>query len=211
MARLRAGLAEKGAAWLQEELAAKAALQLRALARQLGVPQTAGGINLAKAQLADSVLQKLTEQARLQFWKDVLVIGGFVSRFYARCVCFLHCNAPLCAGGAGHQRGEKHLVTCHPEVFPSPAIENAKPFAVEADGAPGVLVVRVLQDCHTDMMTLHVEWMARAPEHVARTFTEKIVWSLLDAQPPEVAGNKRASGFLVAETPSKAKRSSWCT
>ena len=29
----------------------------------------------AKAQLADSVLQKLTEQARLHFWKDVLVIS----------------------------------------------------------------------------------------------------------------------------------------
>ena len=65
-----------------------------------------------------------------------------------------------------------------------------------ADGAP-----RLVGDCDTDRMTLHVEWMARAPENVARTFTEEkdMVWSLLGAQ-PEVASNKRAAGFLVEET-----------
>ena len=108
-----------------------------------------------------------------------------------------HGNARLCAGRAGHQRGD--LVTCYQGVFPYPAMENAKPFAVEAccrfkschlfsmaDGA--LLVGRMVQDCDTDMMTLHAECMARAPENVARTFTEEIdmVWSLFDAQ-PEVA------------------------
>ena len=93
-------------------------------------------------------------------------------------------------------QGEKRLVTCHQKGFPYPAIEDAKPFAVEAfchfkschlfsvaDGAPRVLVGRVLQDCDTDMMTLRVELMARVPENVARTFTEEkdMVWSLLDA------------------------------
>ncbi|CAJ1394992.1 unnamed protein product [Effrenium voratum] len=163
---------------LEEELAAKAVVELCTLAPQLGVPQRAGGINLAKAQLADSVLQKLTEQepipepaarepepaaqagddlqvqasgrasepdsaarvlaaARVADWSgqvENVLIGGerlavlakvgdeqqvakLIEEKGAQALCF---------------KGEKHLVTCHQEVFPYAAIQNAKPFAVEA-------------------------------------------------------------------------------
>ena len=62
MATLRAGLAEKGKAWLQQEVAAKAQLQLRALARRLDVRQRVAGSNVTKADLAAAVVEQLCGQ-----------------------------------------------------------------------------------------------------------------------------------------------------
>ena len=85
-------------------------------------------------------------------------------------------------GRAGHQRsGHPRRKSCH--------LFNM------ADGAPRALVGRVLQDCDTDIMILHVEWMAQAPADVARTFTEEKDM-VLHAK-PEIASNKR----VVEETP----------
>ena len=62
MATLRAGLAEKGKAWLQQEVAAKAQPQLRALARLLDVRQWVAGSNVTKADLAAAVVEQLCGQ-----------------------------------------------------------------------------------------------------------------------------------------------------
>ncbi|CAJ1394544.1 unnamed protein product, partial [Effrenium voratum] len=62
VATLRAGLAEKGKAWLQQEVAAKAQLQLRALARRLDVRERVAGSNVTKADLAAAVVEKLCPQ-----------------------------------------------------------------------------------------------------------------------------------------------------
>ena len=63
MATLRAGLSEKGKAWLQQEVAAKAKPQLRALAQQLDVRQWVAGSNVTKADLAAAVVEKLCPHA----------------------------------------------------------------------------------------------------------------------------------------------------
>ena len=73
VATLRAGLAEKGKAWLQQEVAAKAQLQLRALARRLDVRQWVAGSNVTKADLAAAVVEQLCPQARIEIWRVLLV------------------------------------------------------------------------------------------------------------------------------------------
>ncbi|CAJ1366483.1 unnamed protein product, partial [Effrenium voratum] len=62
VATLRAGLSEKGKAWLQQEVAAKAQPQLRALARQLDVRQRVAGGKVTKADLAAAVVEQLCGQ-----------------------------------------------------------------------------------------------------------------------------------------------------
>ncbi|CAJ1444077.1 unnamed protein product, partial [Effrenium voratum] len=62
VATLRAGLSEKGTAWLQQEVAAKAQPQLRALARQLDVRQRVAGGKVTKADLAAAVVEQLCGQ-----------------------------------------------------------------------------------------------------------------------------------------------------
>ena len=66
VATLRAGLAEKGKAWLQQEVAAKAQPQLCALARRLDVRQRVAVSNVTKADLAAAVVEKLCPQARTE-------------------------------------------------------------------------------------------------------------------------------------------------
>ena len=63
VATIRAGLAEKGKAWLQQEVAAKAQPQLCALARQLNVRQRVAGGKVTKADLAAAaVVEQLCGQ-----------------------------------------------------------------------------------------------------------------------------------------------------
>ena len=74
VARLQAGAAQRGKAWLQQEVAAKARPQLRALARQLDVRQRrVGGSKVTKADLAAAVVEQLCPQARIEIWKVLLV------------------------------------------------------------------------------------------------------------------------------------------
>ena len=73
VARLQAGAAQHGKAWLQQEVAAKARPQLRALARQLDVRQWVAGSNVTKADLAAAVVEQLCPQARIEIWKVLLV------------------------------------------------------------------------------------------------------------------------------------------
>ena len=73
MATLRAGLSEKGKAWLQQEVAAKAQPQLRALARRLDVRRVAGS-SVTQADLAAAVVEKLCPQARIEIWRVLLVL-----------------------------------------------------------------------------------------------------------------------------------------
>ena len=73
VARLQAGVAQHGKAWLQQEVAAKAQPQLRALARQLDVRQWVAGSNVTKADLAAAVVEKLCPQARIEIWRVLLV------------------------------------------------------------------------------------------------------------------------------------------
>ena len=73
VATLRAGLSEKGKAWLQQEAAAKAQAPLCALARQLDVRQWVAGSNVTKADLAAAVVEQLCPQARIEIWKVLLV------------------------------------------------------------------------------------------------------------------------------------------
>ena len=70
VARLQAGAAQHGKAWL-----AKAQPQLRALARQLDVRQRqrVAGSNVTKADLAVAVVEKLRPQARIEIWRVLLV------------------------------------------------------------------------------------------------------------------------------------------
>ena len=72
VATLRAGLSEKGKAWLQQEMAAKAQPQLRALARRLDVRHWVAGSNVTKADLAAAVVEKLCPQARIEIWRVLL-------------------------------------------------------------------------------------------------------------------------------------------
>ena len=67
VARLQAGAAQHGKAWLQQEVAAKAQPQLRALARQLDVSK------VTKADLAAAVVEQLCPQARIEIWKVLQV------------------------------------------------------------------------------------------------------------------------------------------
>ena len=60
VATLRAGLAEKGKAWLQQEV--KAQPQLCALARQLDARQRVAGGKVTKADLAAAVVEQLCGQ-----------------------------------------------------------------------------------------------------------------------------------------------------
>ena len=77
VARLQAGAAQHGKAWLQQEMAAKAQPQLRALARRLDVRQWVAGSNVTKADLAAAVVEKLCPQARpqarIEIWRVLLV------------------------------------------------------------------------------------------------------------------------------------------
>ncbi|CAJ1441414.1 unnamed protein product, partial [Effrenium voratum] len=118
--------------------------------------------------------------------------------------------------------GDKHLVTSH-HVVPFPEIDGAKPFAVEAfchfknchlfnmaDGAPRLLVGKPIQDCDTDLMTCHVEWMARANDDVVRSVVaERDTVCHLLGMKPELASKMRTAEMLVARTPSKVTCSSW--
>ena len=107
--------------------------------------------------------------------------------------------------------GDKHLVTAHHHVVPFPEIDGAKPFAVEAFcHAPRLLVGKPIQDCDTDLMIYHVEWMARANDDVVRSVVAErdMVCHLLGMK-PELASKKRMAEMLVASTPSKVTCSSW--
>ena len=77
VARLQAGAAQHGKAWLQQEMAAKAQPQLRSLARRLDVRQWVAGSNVTKADLAAAVVEKLCPQARpqarIEIWRVLLV------------------------------------------------------------------------------------------------------------------------------------------
>ena len=77
VARLQAGAAQHGKAWLQQEMAAKAQPQLRALARRLDVRQWVAGSNVTKADLAAAVVEKVCPQARpqarIEIWRVLLV------------------------------------------------------------------------------------------------------------------------------------------
>ena len=75
VARLQAGAAQHGKAWLQQEVAAKAQPQLRALARQLDVRQRVAGSNVTKADLAAAVVEQLCPQARIEIWRVLLVFA----------------------------------------------------------------------------------------------------------------------------------------
>ena len=70
VARLQAGAAQHGKAWLQQEVAAKAQPQL---ARRLDVRQWVAGSNVTKADLAAAVVEQLCPQARIKIWKVLLV------------------------------------------------------------------------------------------------------------------------------------------
>ena len=119
--------------------------------------------------------------------------------------------------------GDKHLVTSHHHVVPFPEIDGVKPFAVEAfchfknchlfnmaDGAPRLLVGKPIQDCDTDLMTCHFEWMARANDDVVRSVVaERDTVCHLLGMKPELASKKRTAEMLVASTPSKVTCSSW--
>ena len=73
VARLQAGVAQHGKAWLQHDVAAKAQPQLRALARQLDVRQRVAGSNASKADLVAAVVEQLCPRARLEILKVLLV------------------------------------------------------------------------------------------------------------------------------------------
>ena len=77
VARLQAGAAQHRKAWLQQEMAAKAQPQLRALARRLDVRQWVAGSNVTQADLAAAVVEKLCPQARpqarIEIWRVLLV------------------------------------------------------------------------------------------------------------------------------------------
>ena len=79
-----------------------------------------------------------------------------------------------------------------------------------ADGAPRLLVGKPIQGCETDLMTCHVEWMARANDDVVRSVVAErdMVCHLLGMR-PELASKKRTAEMLVASTPSKVTCASW--
>ena len=91
VATLRAGLAEKGKAWLQQEVAAEAQPQLRALAQQLDVRQRVAGGKVTKADLSAAVVEQLCGQVGSKAAQSCVF-----SVFCFECACVLQGSQGCC-------------------------------------------------------------------------------------------------------------------
>ena len=109
---------------------------------------------------------------------------------------------------------DKFLMTCHREAVVFPTGSDARSFSTEAycqwkncylfnmaDGAPRLVLGRVLENASTGHRTSHIEWMHRLTETdvEAQILERGLIWKTLKPE-SNVSSSKRAATDLIAST-----------